>query len=67
MMHQMITDPERVADVINSIKGDVYQIVPFRRYDTDLFLILYKYEDYPSTESIAYGKPKIEESMYKRS
>ena len=42
MMHQIITDPEQVADVINSIKGDVYQIIPFRRYDTDLFLILYE-------------------------
>lgn len=53
MMNQIITDPERVADVINNIKGDVYQIIPFRRYDTDLFLILY--EDYYSTNSIAYG------------
>lgn len=53
MMHQIITDPEHVADTINSIKGDVYQIIPFRRYDTDLFLILY--EDHYSTNSIAYG------------
>lgn len=62
MMHQIITDPEQVADVINSIKGDVYQIIPFRRYDTDLFLILY--EDHYSTSSIAYGEkgePKPEE------
>lgn len=49
MMHQIITDSESVADVINTIKGDICQIIPFRRYDTDLFLILYKYEDYPST------------------
>ena len=42
MMHQIITDPEQVADVINKIKGDIYQIIPFRRYDVDLFLILYK-------------------------
>ncbi len=55
MMHQIITDPERVADVINNIKGDVYQIIPFRRYDTDLFLILY--EDYYSTNSnILWGR-----------
>ena len=37
MMHQIITDPEHVAD----------QIIPFRKYDTDLFLILY--DDYYST------------------
>ena len=63
MMHQIITDPERVADVINSIKGDVYQIIPFRRYDTDLFLILY--EDYYSTNSTILwgrGEPKPEEN-----
>lgn len=42
MMHQVITDPEQVATIINSIVGDIYQIIPFRRYDTDLFLILYK-------------------------
>lgn len=63
MMHQIITDPEQVADVINSIKGDVYQIIPFRRYDTDLFLILY--EDYFSTNTITYsekGEPKPKEN-----
>lgn len=54
MMHQIITDPEQVATVINGIDGDIYQIIPFRRYDTDLFLILY--EDYYSTNSIAYGE-----------
>lgn len=55
MMHQIITDPEQVATVINSvgIEGDIYQIIPFRRYDTDLFLILWK--DHYSTSSIAYG------------
>lgn len=64
MMHQLITDPERVADVINNIKGDLYQIIPFRRYDTDLFLILY--EDHYLTSSIAYGErvePKTEENQ----
>lgn len=54
MMHQVITDPEQVADVINNIEGDVYQVIPFRRYDTDLFLILY--EDHYPTDSIAYGE-----------
>lgn len=60
MMHQIITDPERVADVINNIKGDVYQIIPFRRYDTDLFLILY--EDYYSTlnSNILWGREEPE-------
>ena len=62
MMHQIITDPEQVATVINSvgIEGDIYQIIPFRRYDTDLFLILWK--DHYSTSSIAYGdrgKPRF--------
>ena len=54
-MHQVITDPEQVATVINSvgIEGDIYQIIPFRRYDTDLFLILW--EDHYFTSSIAYG------------
>lgn len=49
MMHQIITDPEQVATVINSvgIEGDIYQIIPFRRFDTDLFLILW--EDHYST------------------
>ncbi len=64
MMHQIITDPEQVATVINSagIEGDIYQIIPFRRYDTDLFLILW--EDRYFTSSIAYGdrgEPKPEE------
>lgn len=55
MMHQIITDPERVATVINSVgtEGSIYQIIPFRRYDTDLFLILW--EDHYSTGSMAYG------------
>lgn len=63
MMHQLITDPEQVADAINNIEGNIYQILPFRRYDTDLFLILY--EDYFSTNSITYsekGEPKLEEN-----
>ena len=55
MIHQIITDPEQVATVINSIgiEGDIYQIIPFRRLDTDLFLILW--EDHPSSSSIACG------------
>ena len=55
MMHQIITNPEQVATVINSvgIEGDIYQIIPFRRYDTDLFLILWG--DHYSTNSVAYG------------
>lgn len=64
MMRQVITDPERVAVAINKINGDIYQIIPFRRYDTDLFLILY--EDHYSTNSIAYGErgePKPEENQ----
>lgn len=63
MMHQIITDPEQVATVINSIEGDIYQIIPFRRYDTDLFLILW--ENHLSTSSVACGngdKPTSEES-----
>lgn len=53
-MHQVITDPEQVVTAINNIEGNIYQIIPFRRYDTDLFLILY--EDHYSTNSIAYGE-----------
>ena len=67
MMHQIITDPEQVATVINSvgIEGDIYQIIPFTRYDTDLFLILWK--DHYSTSSIAYGdrgKPRFGANGY---
>ena len=67
MMHQIITDAEQVATVINSvgIEGDIYQIIPFRRYDTDLFLILWK--DHYSTSSIAYGdrgKPRFGANGY---
>ena len=53
MMHQIITDPEQVATVINSagIEGDIYQIIPFRRLDTDLLLILW--EDHYHTSSVA--------------
>ena len=55
MMHQIIKDPEQVATVLNNVgtEGDIYQIIPFRRYDTDLFLILW--EDHSSTGSLAYG------------
>lgn len=49
MFHQKIVDPELVADTINNIKGDLYQIIPFKRHDTDSFLILWK--DYPCTKS----------------
>lgn len=66
MMHQIITDPEQVATVLNNVgtEGDIYQIIPFRRYDTDLFLILW--EDHYSTGSLAYsdrGEPKPEENQ----
>ena len=62
MMHQTITSPEYVANVINNIADkDIYQIIPFGRNNNSLFLILY--EDRCSTSSIAYGdrgepKPK---------
>ena len=62
MMHQTITCPEFVANVINNIADkDIYQIIPFGRNNNSLFLILY--EDRCSTSSIAYGdkgepKPK---------
>lgn len=67
MMHQIITDHEQVATVINSIgiERDIYQIIPFRRYDTDLFLILW--EDHCSTNSVAYGdrgKPRFGANGY---
>ena len=61
MMHQTITCPEYVDNVINNIADkDIYQIIPFGR-NNSLFLILY--EDRCSTSSIAYGdrgepKPK---------
>lgn len=54
MMHQTITCPEFVANVINNIADkDIYQIIPFGRNNNSLFLILY--EDRCSTSSIAYG------------
>ena len=63
MMHQTITCPEYVANVINNIADkDIYQIIPFGRNNNSLFLILY--EDRCSTSSIAYGdrgEPKPEE------
>lgn len=63
MMHQTITCPEYVSDVINNIADkDIYQIIPFGRNNNSLFLILY--EDRCSTSSIAYGdrgEPKPEE------
>ncbi len=63
MMHQTITRPEYVANVINDIADkDIYQIIPFVRNNNSLFLILY--EDHCSTSSIAYGdrgEPKPEE------
>ena len=64
MMHQTITCPEFVANVINNIADkDIYQIIPFGRNNNSLFLILY--EDRCSTSSIAYGdrgEPKPEEN-----
>ena len=63
MMHQTITRPEYVANVINNIADkDIYQIIPFGRNNNSLFFILY--EDRCSTSSIAYddrGEPKPEE------
>ena len=63
MMHQTITCPEYVANVINNIADkDIYQIIPFVKNNNSLFLILY--EDHCSTSSIAYGdrgEPKHEE------
>ena len=54
MMHQTITCPEYVANVINNIADkDIYQIIPFGRNNNSLFLILY--EDRCSTSFIAYG------------
>lgn len=70
MMHQIIVPVEDVANAINNIiDGNVYQIIPFKRddtevfksYDTNLFLILW--EDHYSTSSVAYGdrgEPKSE-------
>ena len=63
MMHQTITRPEYVANVINNIADkDIYQIIPFGRNNNSLFLILY--EDRCSTSPTAYGdrgKPKRDE------
>ena len=63
MMHQTITCPEYVANVINNIADkDIYQIIPFVRNNNSLFLILY--EDRCSASSIAYDdrvEPKPEE------
>lgn len=57
MMHQIITSAENVAEEINKIvDGDIYQIIPFKSYDTDLFLILW--EDRYYTTSIACGQPE---------
>ena len=65
MMHQTITCPEYVANVINNIADkDIYQIIPFVKNNNSLFLILY--EDCCSASSIAYGdrgEPKPEEAI----
>lgn len=53
MFHQIITSPEQVAEVMNNIEGDIYQIIPFKRIDIDLFLILW--QDHPTTNSTCYG------------
>ena len=63
MMHQTITRPEYVANVINNIADkDIYQIIPFVKNNNSLFLILY--EDRYSASPTAYGdrgKPKRDE------
>ena len=63
MMHQTITCPEYVANVINNIADkDIYQIIPFVKNNNSLFLILY--EDRYSASPTAYGdrsKPKRDE------
>lgn len=57
MIHQVIVPAEDVANAINKIvDGDVYQIIPFRRFDIDLFLILW--EEHYHTSSVAYGQPE---------
>lgn len=55
MMHQVIVPVEEVANAINKIvDGDIYQIIPFRRFDIDLFLILW--EERYHTTPVAYGQ-----------
>ena len=40
MMHQVIVRAKDVANAINKIVDvDIYQLIPFRRRDIDLFLI----------------------------
>lgn len=62
MMHQIIVPVEDVANAINNIvDGDIYQIIPFKRDDTEIFkncdtnLFLILWKDHYSTNSIAYG------------
>ena len=55
MMHQTITCPEYVANVINNIADkDIYQIIPFVRNNNSLFLILW--EEHYHTTSVACGQ-----------
>lgn len=55
MMHQVIVPARDVANAINKIvDGDIYQIIPFRRPDSDLFLILW--EEHYHTTSVACGQ-----------
>lgn len=55
MMHQVIVPARDVANAINKIvDGDIYQIIPFRRLDSDLFLILW--EEHYHTTSVACGQ-----------
>ena len=57
MMHQVIVPAGDVANAINKIvDGDIYQIIPFRRSNSDLFLILW--EEHCYTTSVAYGQPE---------
>lgn len=62
MMHQIIVPVEDIANAINNIvDGNVYQIIPFKRDDTEVFkncdtnLFLILWEDHYSTSSVAYG------------
>lgn len=57
MMHQVIVPVEDVANTINKIvNGDIYQIIPFKRFDIDLFLILW--EEHYNATSGAYEQPE---------
>ena len=62
MMHQVIVRAEDVANAINKIvDGDIYQLIPFRRRDIDLFLILW--EEHYHTTSVAVACGQQEEAI----